>query len=72
MASNDGGIYEYCLEPGCPFTALWEGGSAGDDPSISHLYVNPEHTVRSGVNDEHRRNYLRQKRGAADITEETA
>lgn len=63
------GIFQYCLEPGCDWTETWSGGSAADDPSLVHLFTNPDHTVRGGVNDEHKRNYERQKNGK-DVTAE--
>ena len=44
-----GGLYQYCVEPGCLWTARWDGGSAADDPAIEHLKDNPDHTVRSGA-----------------------
>lgn len=61
-------IYQYCLEPGCSFVAVWEGGSADEDPSYLHLFVTDDHTVRSGANEEHERNYHLQKSGEKDIT----
>jgi hypothetical protein len=65
-------IYHYCVEPGCDFTTTWEGGSAADDPSLPHLFVNPAHTVRSGVNGKHKRNYELQKTGDTDVTRDNA
>lgn len=62
------GLYQYCLEQGCDFTAAWGGGSARDDPSLPHLFENPEHTVRSGANDYHERLYQMQKSGQRDVT----
>lgn len=66
--TQETGIYQYCIQEGCPFTATWNGGSAGEDPSLPHLFMHPEHTVRSGVNEEHKRNYELQKSGEVDVT----
>ena len=74
MADTDqstGGIYQYCITPGCSFTVSWNGGSAGDDPSLPHLMMNPDHTVRSGVHDGHKELFEAQKSGEMDVTEDT-
>ena len=68
---TEGGIYQYCLEPSCSFTASWNGGTAGEDPAIPHLMMNPDHTVRSGVHDGHRGLFEAQRSGDMDITEDT-
>ena len=65
------GIYQYCITPGCSFTVSWNGGSAGDDPSLPHLMMNPDHTVRSGVHDGHKELFEAQKSGEMDVTEDT-
>lgn len=64
------GLYQYCLQPGCSFTESWNGGSAGEDPALPHLFMNPEHTVRGGASDKHKRYYQRQKSGELDVTRE--
>lgn len=63
-------LHQYCVEPGCSWTATWEGGSAANDPAIKHLKSNPDHTVRSGGHEGHRNIEQEQAAGKIDATPE--
>lgn len=60
---NKSYIYQYCTHSGCYWVQMWEGGSAANDPAIDHLKSNSNHTVRSGVNDEHKQKFEAQASG---------
>lgn len=70
VAQPESGLFQYCLEPGCAFTAKWQGGSASEDPSLPHLFINPEHTVRSGAHLGHLRLMKMQQQGKKDVTQD--
>ena len=60
------GLFQYCVEAGCNYTAHWRGGSAAHDPAIEHLKNNHDHTVRSGAHIGHYRLMKLQSQGKAD------
>ena len=66
LSHDDGCLYQYCVEPGCDYTARWEGGPSGDDPALQHLKDNNDHTVRSGAHIGHLRLMKLQAQEKAD------
>jgi hypothetical protein len=71
MTEDEATLFQYCVEPGCCWTAKWEGGPAADDPALSHLKQHTNHTVRSGAHLGHFRLMKLQQQGKMDHSRTT-